>query len=83
LTTNARYHLDAAKLPVPSKPNMSQQNKGASLMSLRLSENEYWVLDGSTIMRKTLLELTARPVSDNSYRLYCQDSHAWFMLTGD
>jgi sarcosine oxidase subunit gamma len=81
--TNARSHLDAAKLPVPSKPNMLQQNEAASLMSLRLSENEYWVLDGSTTMGKTLQELTARPVPDNCYRLYCQDSHAWFMLTGE
>jgi sarcosine oxidase subunit gamma len=79
---NVRSHLDAAKLPVPSKPNMMQQSEDASLMTLRLSENEYWVLNGSTTMGQTLQELSALPVPDNCYRLYCQNSHAWFMLTG-
>ena len=79
---NARSHLDAAKLPAPSKPNMMQQSEDASLMTLRLSENEYWVLDGSTTTGQTLQELSALPVPDNCYRLYCQNSHAWFMLTG-
>ena len=79
---NARSHLDAAKLPVPSKPNMMQQSEDASLMTLRLSENEYWVLDGPTIMGETLQAVSALPVPDNCYRLYCQNSHAWFMLTG-
>jgi sarcosine oxidase subunit gamma len=68
---NARSHLDAAKLPVPSKPNMMQQSEDASLMTLRL-----------TTMGETLQELSALPVPDNCYCLYCQNSHAWFMLTG-
>jgi sarcosine oxidase subunit gamma len=80
--TNARDHLDAAKFSVPSKLNTMQQDEGASLMTLRLSENEYWVLDGSTTMGGTLEELTAHHTPDNCYRLYCQNSHAWFMLTG-
>ena len=80
--TNANSHLKFAKLPVPSKPNMMVQSKTESLMTLRLSDNEYWVLDGSTDMGEKLLKLTALPVPDNCYRLYCQHSHAWFMLTG-
>jgi len=79
---NAKSHLEVAKLAVPSKPNMMRQNKQESLMTLRLSDNEYWVLDGSTDMREKLDALTALPVPDNCYRLYCQHSHAWFMLTG-
>jgi sarcosine oxidase subunit gamma len=80
--TNAKSHLDVAKLPVPSKPNMMEQSKKGSLMTLRLSDNEYWVLDGSTEMGEKLHMLTALPVPYNCYRLYCQHSHAWFMLTG-
>lgn len=80
--TNAQSHLDTAKLPVPSKPNMMKQDDKTSLMTLRLSDNEFWVLDGITDKRETLQELAALPVPDNCYHLYCQHSHAWLMLTG-
>jgi sarcosine oxidase subunit gamma len=79
---NAKSHLEDAQLPIPSKPNMMMQSKKESLMTLRLSDSEYWILDGSTDGGEKLHELTALPVPDNCYRLYCQHSHAWFMLTG-
>ena len=79
---NAQSHLDNANLPIPSKPNMMKQNDDKSLMTLRLSDNEFWLLDSSTTMAEQLNEVTALPVPDNCYHLYCQNSHAWFMLTG-
>jgi len=79
---NAKSQLDIAKLAVPSKPNRMKQSDDNALMTLRLSDNEYWVLDISTNMGEKLLGVSAVPVPENCYRLYCQDSHAWFMLTG-
>lgn len=79
---NAKSHLESVELRLPSQPNLMEKSADGALMTLRLGENEYWVLDGSTNQGLMLDELTTRPVPDNCYRLYCQNSHAWFMMTG-
>ena len=79
---HAKSHLDDAKVAVPSQPNKMELSDDNALMTLRLSDNEYWVLDASTSMSEKLHELSAVPVPESCYRLYCQDSHAWLMLTG-
>lgn len=79
---NSAAHLSSAKIAMPSKPNKMVACETSALMTLRLSDNEYWLLDGLTTAPDTLPEIASLPVPEQCYHLYCQNSHAWFMLTG-
>ena len=59
------------------------QSADAALMTLRLSDNEYWLLDTSTTSKDTLEDIALLTVPEHCYHLYCQNSHAWFVLTGN
>ncbi|MEH6575508.1 MAG: sarcosine oxidase subunit gamma family protein [Amphritea sp.] len=79
---NAAQQLEAIGLPVPAKPNQASVSDNGELV-LRLSQKEYWVLAAMTDQGAGVEKLNQRglPQSD-CYSLYCQDSHAWFALTG-
>lgn len=78
---NAAAYLQSQGLPVPSAPNQSSEG-GQGELVLRLSQTEYWVLSGldDRGMGVEALPLQSSPVA--CYPLYCQDSHAWFVMTG-
>jgi sarcosine oxidase subunit gamma len=80
---NAELYLQQADLPVPPKPNQCLVGNNGELV-LRLSQKEFWVLDDLTSESDSVNKLNQQTLpSDNFYSLFCQDSHAWFMLTGD
>lgn len=87
---NAEQHLQTAGLPVPPKPNEGLSGDSGELV-LRLSQKEFWILGGignddgdSDGHLDTIDKLNQQPLpADNCYPLFCQDSHAWFMLTGE
>lgn len=79
---NAEQHLQNAGLPVPSKPNQNLSGNNGELV-LRLSQKEFWVLDGPTNQSDSIDKLNQYKLpSADCYPLFCQDSHAWFMLVG-
>jgi len=78
--TNAEQFLRSMNFPIPEKANqclMSEQGEWV----LRLSQKEFWLLSqpqeniNSTLLGSTLPDREC-------YSLYCQNSHAWFALTG-
>ncbi|WP_206019936.1 sarcosine oxidase subunit gamma [Pseudomaricurvus alkylphenolicus] len=80
---NAASFLETVDLPVPSKPNQFLQASGGELV-LRLSPQEFWVLSALRDEGENIEALRRRqlPTSD-CYSLYCQDSHAWLVMTGE
>lgn len=79
---NAEEHLKQIGLPVPVKPNQSSVGDNGELI-LRLSQKEFWLLDGLTSKEDSIDKFNQHKIpADNCYSLFCQDSHAWFMLTG-
>jgi sarcosine oxidase subunit gamma len=80
---NAAVYLQQAGLPVPVQPNQASIGDMGELI-LRLSQKEFWVLDGLTAQGDILDKLSQHALpSAACYSLFCQDSHAWFMLTGN
>jgi len=69
-------------LPVPSVPNQSETSD-TGLVILRLSMTEFWILDIDNTQHEKIdaLELASKDLS-KVYRLYCQHSHAFFVLAG-
>jgi sarcosine oxidase subunit gamma len=79
---NAEKHIQQEGLPIPSKPNQCSVGQEGQLI-LRLSQKEFWVLDGVANDDDTVAKFNQNKLpSENCYSLFCQDSHAWFMLTG-
>jgi sarcosine oxidase subunit gamma len=80
---NAEHHLRQVGLPIPAKPNQAAFGANDEMV-LRLSQKEFWLLNGLTDQNDNVEkfnQLSLPPV--DCYSLFCQDSHAWFMLTGD
>ena len=69
--------------PIPSQPNQSLRNE-EGIAVLRLSNTEFWLLDTNNTHHEKieLLELAAQGLND-VYRLFCQHSHACFVITGE
>ena len=79
---NAPAHLQGAGLPVPLQPNQASVSANGELV-LRLSQKEFWVLAALEDGGAGVDALSQRDLpQDNCYPLYCQDSHAWFTLSG-
>jgi sarcosine oxidase subunit gamma len=79
---NAEKYLQQAGLTVPAQPNQAYMGSEGELI-LRLSQKEFWVLDGLTTQDDILDKLSQHALPSYAcYSLFCQDSHAWFMLTG-
>ena len=80
---NAQEHLRTQNLPIPEKPNQAELSDKGELV-LRLSNNEFWVLGSITgDQGKRVIELADSPLPEaQCYPLYCQNSHAWFMMSG-
>ncbi|RTE67426.1 sarcosine oxidase [Amphritea opalescens] len=73
--------LVAAGLLQPEKPNtLTLSDEG--LMVLRLGYNEYWLLavPGATV---DLQALEQQLTSPGIYPVYCHDSYAWLVMSGD
>lgn len=79
--SNASAHLQALGLPVPEGPNQLSTGEKGELV-LRLSPTEYWVLAPLDNCR-AVERLKELPLPPACYPLYCQDSHAWFVMTGN
>ena len=82
---NAADHLSSVGLPIPEKPNRVEVSANGELV-LRLSQKEFWVLAnpnaqsiGHTSIDKIL---AAKAPKQQCFSLYCQDSHAWMLLSG-
>ncbi|OUR80265.1 sarcosine oxidase subunit gamma [Marinomonas sp. 42_23_T18] len=69
-------------LAVPSAPNQSVLSD-TGLVVLRLSKTEFWILDTDNAQHELIaaLELASKGLSQ-VYRLYCQHSHAFFLIRG-
>ena len=79
---NAPGHLQGAGLPVPPQPNRAGVSAAGELV-LRLSQKEFWVLAALEDQGAGIDALRLRDLPQSGcYPLYCQDSHAWFALTG-
>jgi sarcosine oxidase subunit gamma len=80
---NAPAHLEQAGLPLPVSPNMASVADSGELV-LRLSQKEFWVLSGPMVEDAGLNKLAEQALPEaDCYPLFCQDSHAWLMLTGE
>jgi len=80
--TNAATYLQQSGLELPERPNQSVAgNHGEQI--LRLSKQEYWVLGNLQSDNQWLNQLSLASLpTERCYKLFCQDSHAWLMLTG-
>jgi len=76
--------LSGLEYPIPLKPNMAAACSEGNWV-LRLSKTEYWLLanpdDLGAAVAKLPTDMTQTPAG--CYPLFCGDSHAWLMLTGD
>lgn len=80
--TKAVMHLESLQLPVPIKPNLASTTENGELV-LRLSQKEFWVLGSLQDQGASIDTLDKCPLpADNCYSLFCQDSHAWLVMTG-
>jgi len=79
----AADHLQAAGLTLPDQPNRATCSQSGELV-LRLSPNEYWVLDNllDPGAKFGTLNKLACP-EDQCYPLFCQNSHTWLAMTGN
>jgi len=75
-------YLLSQGLPVPAKPNEMEMSASGEMV-LCLSSKEFWVLDffGDQQTNSEVFSHTELPSSD-CYSLFCQDTHAWFVMTG-
>jgi len=79
---NVATYLQQLGLTLPETPNQSVTGSNGELV-LRLSNQEYWVLSNLQVNNPWLEKLDLVPLpSERCYGLFCQDSHAWLMLTG-
>lgn len=80
--TGVEDFLTSKGVPIPALPNQSVVHDG-SLMVLRLSQSEFWVVDMNNTHNQQIesLELASQGLS-NLYRLFCQHSHACFSVVG-
>lgn len=84
---NAAAQLQNNGWPVPAQPNQLAQTAAGELV-LRLSPREFWVLgaladNGAAIdVLNDALNAAERPDA-GCYPLFCRDSHAWLLLTGE
>ena len=76
-------HLQSLGYPVPENPNQAlTKDSGETLV--RLSRTEFWVLGSLQDMGTAVTEAARQPsLGSDCYPLFCQDSHAWLMLSGD
>jgi len=80
---NAAAHLQNAGWPVPAQPNQLAQTAAGELV-LRLSQREFWVLGALADAGAAIDVLNAAPRPDTAcYPLFCRDSHAWLLLSGE
>jgi sarcosine oxidase subunit gamma len=66
--------IEQAGFTLPAKPNQAIDSELGTV--LRLSDKEYWLLASND--NKDLPELN---MSDECYKVFCQDSHAWLAFT--
>jgi sarcosine oxidase subunit gamma len=82
----AAQHLLSVGLPIPAKPNQAEKSANGELV-LRLSQKEFWILANTNCEQSgyskidNLLNTTVP--KEQCFALYCQDSHAWLLLTGE
>lgn len=70
-------------LPIPSAPNQSRTGDSGEHV-LRLSPKEFWVLDSGSEAVSVVDSLNQVDSTDQKcFPLFCQHSHAWFVMTGD
>ncbi|MDP2610293.1 MULTISPECIES: hypothetical protein [unclassified Oceanobacter] len=76
--------LAANKLPIPARPNTAASSANGECV-LRLSQKEYWLLASPADLGAAVMALptTGAETPDHCYPLFCMDSHAWLMLTGE
>lgn len=74
--------ITTAGLPLPKKPNQACESASGEWV-LRLSQKEYWVLGALQDKGNSIEALSQQDLPGSGcHRLYCQDSHAWFLLRG-
>lgn len=82
---NSADHLRSADLPIPVKPNQVEVSANGELV-LRLSQKEFWILANPNAQRAGHASidkiLAANTPKQQCFPLYCQDSHAWMLLSG-
>ncbi|KXF81886.1 hypothetical protein [Enterovibrio coralii] len=70
-------------LSVPAQPNQALEMPDG-LWVLKLSYTEFWVIDKNSQNAEFITELETKVETEKQVtRLYCQHSHALFVLTGD
>lgn len=74
--------LQQLDLPFPAQHNQCLSLAQGQTV-VRLSKTECWVLGSLKQDNDWLQKLGEQTVNAKCYPLYCQDSHAWFVLMGD
>ncbi|WP_369855848.1 hypothetical protein [Candidatus Thalassolituus haligoni] len=71
-------------MPIPARPNTAASSANGDCI-LRLSQKEYWLLGSPTDLGAAIMALPTQQsdTPDRCYPLFCMDSHAWLMLTGE
>lgn len=72
--------LGGIGLPYPSQPNQSVRHASGAIVA-RLGKTECWLLDDLYAPAAELKQLGTGNNTD-CFPLYCQDTHAWFAITG-
>lgn len=75
--------LETMGMPVPKFPNQSSHN-GEGVEVLRLSTKEFWLLDLEQGRESVVNQLNQADLAGKKcFSLFCQHSHAWFVMSGD
>ncbi|WP_221796417.1 sarcosine oxidase subunit gamma [Oceanobacter mangrovi] len=76
--------LAGQEYPIPVRPNLAAACAEGNWV-LRLSQREYWLLANPNDLGKAISELPTSMTETPAgcYPLFCMDSHAWLMLTGE
>lgn len=82
--TAAADWLAAQGYPLPLVPNQASTSANGDRI-LRLSMREFWLLGSLEDLGQTITTLPTRMTDTpaNCYPLFCGDSHAWLLLTGE
>ncbi len=79
---NAASFLAEQGVDVPAAPNQAVTLVDGRLV-LRLSQREFWILAPSAEQDERIDALNEKTVPAACYSLFCRDSHAWFVLSGE
>ncbi len=76
----AQALLGSLGLPFPARPNQAEVHASGAIVA-RLGKTECWLL-GNPLAPAAPLQKLGSGNNTDCFPLYCQDTHAWFAITG-